>query len=54
MIEFPEAIVLSKQVPDTLAGMRITAVIANQNPHKFAWFTGDPAAYPGLLTCRRF
>lgn len=49
MIELPEAVVLSKQVTETLAGKRIQHVVANHSPHKFAWFNGDPAAYPGLL-----
>ncbi len=49
MIELPEAVVLSKQVTDTLAGKRIAHVEANHTPHKFAWFSGDPAKYPSLL-----
>jgi formamidopyrimidine-DNA glycosylase len=52
MIELPEAIVLSKQVTETLAGKRIRHAEANHSPHKFAWFSGDPAAYPGLLAGR--
>jgi formamidopyrimidine-DNA glycosylase len=50
MIELPEAVVLSKQVAETLAGKRIRNIEANHYPHKFAWFSGDPAAYQGLLT----
>jgi formamidopyrimidine-DNA glycosylase len=49
MIELPEAVVLSKQVTGTLAGKRITRVEANRTPHKFAWFSGDPANYQSLL-----
>jgi formamidopyrimidine-DNA glycosylase len=49
MIELPEAVVLSKQVTDTLAGKRIERVEANHTPHKFAWFSGDPADYQALL-----
>jgi formamidopyrimidine-DNA glycosylase len=49
MIELPEAVVLSKQVTKTLAGKRIQRVEANHTPHKFAWFSGDPAGYQALL-----
>lgn len=49
MIEFPEAIVLAEQIKPTLTGKRIVHVLANASPHKFAWYTGDPASYPSLL-----
>lgn len=49
MVELPEAIVLAKQIEETLGGKTIQKVIANQSPHKFAWFTGDPSAYDSLL-----
>ena len=45
MIELPEAVVLAKQIHSTLAGRRIVHAAANQSPHKFAWYTGDPALY---------
>jgi formamidopyrimidine-DNA glycosylase len=45
MIELPEAAVLAKQINQTLTGKRIKQVIANQSPHKFAWYSGDPARY---------
>jgi formamidopyrimidine-DNA glycosylase len=49
MIELPEAVVLSKQVTKTLAGKHIQHVEVNHTPHKFAWFSGDPAGYQVLL-----
>jgi formamidopyrimidine-DNA glycosylase len=49
MIELPEAVVLAGQINDTLAGKQIRQAIANQSPHKFAWYTGDPADYHGRL-----
>lgn len=49
MIELPEAFVLASQIEQTLTGTTISAVTANQSPHKFAWFQGDPAKYDGLL-----
>ncbi len=49
MIELPEATVLSKQLSKELSGKEIVEVIAAQNPHKFAWYTGDPVLYEGNL-----
>lgn len=49
MIELPEAVVLSKQVTETLGGKCIEHVEANHTPHKFAWFSGDPAGYQAVL-----
>jgi formamidopyrimidine-DNA glycosylase len=49
VIELPEAVVLAGQINQTLSGKQIKSVIANRSPHKFAWFTGDPADYPALL-----
>ena len=45
MIELPEAFVLAKQIQQTLTGKQICHATANQSPHKFAWYTGDPAQY---------
>lgn len=49
MIELPEAVVLARQVNQTLSGKTIARATANQSPHKFAWYTGDPAEYNHLL-----
>jgi formamidopyrimidine-DNA glycosylase len=49
MMELPEAAVISEQVNATFKGKRIESVIANQSPHKFAWFYGDPDNYDALL-----
>jgi formamidopyrimidine-DNA glycosylase len=49
MIELPEATVLAKQISETVIGRRIENVIAAQNPHKFAWYYGDPKEYHDLL-----
>lgn len=49
MIELPEAFVLSKQISVELKGKKIQKVIAAQNPHKFAWFSGDPTSYGDFL-----
>lgn len=49
MIELPEAIVIAGQINRTLRGKRIATAIANQSPHKFAWYSGDPAEYNSRL-----
>lgn len=49
MIELPEATVLAKQIGKAVTGKRIKKVTAAKNPHKFAWYYGDPKEYHGLL-----
>ena len=49
MIELPESVSLSRQLNDTVKGKAILRVQANQSPHKFAWFSGDPEEYHALL-----
>lgn len=50
MIELPEAHVLSRQLARIIKGKKITDVIANYSPHKFAWFYKNPDDYAALLT----
>lgn len=50
MLEIPESIAISKQITECLAGKTIKKVIANQSPHSFAWYYGDPAKYDELLS----
>lgn len=45
MIELPEAVVISQQIEQTVAGKRIASAEAGHTPHKFAWYSGDPASY---------
>ena len=52
MIEMPEAHVVARQLAATVTGSTVASVVAGQSPHRFAFFTGDPADYPGLLTGR--
>ena len=49
MIELPETYVLSEQIEKTLKGKKIERVSANEHPHTWAWFTGDPAGYNDKL-----
>jgi formamidopyrimidine-DNA glycosylase len=49
MLELPEAVVIAQQINNTLKGKRIASAMANQSPHKFAWYTGDPKDYNNRL-----
>jgi len=53
VIEIPEAVVLAKQLNQTIRGKRINSVIAASSPHKFAWFFGEPSEYNALLQGRK-
>ncbi len=53
MLELPEAYTIAKQLRDTVVGKTIQSVITLQSPHKFAFFTGDPAAYAAQLQHRQ-
>lgn len=50
MLEIPESHVISQQITNTLRGKKIERVVANASPHGFAFFNGEPEAYPNLLT----
>jgi formamidopyrimidine-DNA glycosylase len=49
MIELPEAAVIAGQLNAVAATKTIGRVVAAQSPHKFAWYSGDPAGYADLL-----
>jgi len=53
MLEIPEARVIARQINQTLAGHTIIQVTASQTPHKFAFYAGDPVAYPALLVGKK-
>ena len=52
MIEIPEAHVLAEQLAATVIGSAVASVVAGQSRHRFAFFSGDPAEYAGLLVGR--
>lgn len=52
MLEIPEAIVVSRQLNETIKGKRINSAVAGASPHKFAWFHGEPSEYDTLLRKR--
>jgi formamidopyrimidine-DNA glycosylase len=45
MIELPEAIVLSRQLNDTIKGKIISTVTAAHTDHKLAWYYGTPETF---------
>jgi formamidopyrimidine-DNA glycosylase len=52
MLEIPESKTISIQAGNTLTKRRIIEVINATSLHKFAFYNGDPAGYPKLLTGR--
>jgi len=52
MIEIPEATVIAGQAQRTLVGKRVAFAAAGSSPHKFAWYSQDPANYQYLLVGR--
>ncbi|MCL2843258.1 MAG: endonuclease VIII [Oscillospiraceae bacterium] len=52
MLEIPEAIVISRQLDQTVKGKRIKEVVTAASPHKFAWYFGEPSEYDALLCGR--
>jgi len=49
MIELPEAHTLAAQWNAAVQGKQIVAVTAAASPQKWAWYFGDPQAYPARL-----
>jgi formamidopyrimidine-DNA glycosylase len=49
MLEIPESKAVSEQIKGTVAGKKISRVLANSSPHGFAFYFGDPKGYPDLL-----
>jgi formamidopyrimidine-DNA glycosylase len=52
MLEIPEAVVISGQMREKLAGRRVESAVAGASPHGFAWYFGDPTGYSDLLVGR--
>lgn len=53
MMELPEVITISRQANKELAGKVISQVFMPTNPHRFAFFYGEPESYKPLLTGKR-
>lgn len=50
MLEHPECHVIADQMNQTIRGKTVRNVYAGLSPHKFAFFTGDPALYHGFIS----
>ncbi len=49
MIELPEALCLSSQLNEHTRRKVVARVLPPSKPHKFCWFSGDPADYESRL-----
>ncbi|HEY95379.1 MAG TPA: endonuclease VIII [Dehalococcoidia bacterium] len=49
MMDLPEAVNLARQLEETVSGKKITGVITEFSPHKFAFYYGDPKDYETQL-----
>ncbi|MBP1920948.1 endonuclease VIII [Youngiibacter multivorans] len=49
MLEIPESFAISRQLCIEIAGKHIKSAVAGHSPHKFAFYSGDPAFYNELL-----
>ena len=54
MIEYPEALVLSRQLKQKCINQAILDVEVNAFPHKMAWFNAEPKDYKDILLGREF
>ena len=52
MLEIPEAAIMADQLNKTIAGKTIRKVVVAQNPHGFAWYSGDADSFVQALTDR--
>ena len=53
MIEIPESKVFASRAENILRGKVIVDVINATNPHRFAWYHGDPLLYSSILVGRK-
>src|SRR5574344_1486411 len=49
MLEFPEVINLSRQLRESVLGMKVEEVLPPTKEHKFCWFNGDVHDYDRLI-----
>lgn len=52
MLEIPEAAIVANQLNKTITEKTIQKVVVAQNPHGFAWYSGDPESFVQALTGR--
>ncbi len=53
VLEIPESYTVAQQLNQSVQGKTISYVKANQSPHSFAWYFGEPEAYDDLLSGKR-
>ena len=53
MIEIPESKVFASRAENILRGKVVVDVINATNPHRFAWYHGDPLLYSSILVGRK-
>lgn len=53
MLEIPETQTIARQLKETVTGKTITQAVAAASPHGFAFYSGDPAAYGGMLNGKK-
>lgn len=49
MLELPESHTIAAQMNEAIKGKQIVKARANESPHGFAFYFGDPKDYPALL-----
>ena len=49
MIELPEALTLARQLSEAVVGKTVRGVLPPTKPHKFCWWSGEPADYAPQL-----
>ncbi len=49
MLELPESHTIAAQMNEIIKGKQIVRARANESPHGFAFYLGDPMDYPALL-----
>jgi formamidopyrimidine-DNA glycosylase len=50
MLEIPESNTIASQLNKTIRNKTISYVMANNSPHSFAWYHGNPEGYDELLS----
>ena len=49
MLEIPESHTIAEQLNEAISGKKISTVVADSHPHKFAFYYEDPKGYNDLL-----
>lgn len=49
MLEIPESVMLARQLNELIKGKCVQQVVVASTPHKFAFYSGNPEKYDGLL-----